>query len=54
MDSWIPKTHWAYKGPYQDYPYDAEAAGKLLDEAGWKLQGRRYLPHQRRPVTRWP
>ncbi len=37
MDSWIPKTHWAYKGPYQDYPYDVEAAGKLLDEAGWKL-----------------
>ncbi len=37
MDSWNPKTHWAYKGPYQDYPYDPEAAGKLLDEAGWKL-----------------
>ena len=37
MDSWLPKTHWAYKGPYQDYPYDPDAAGKLLDEAGWKL-----------------
>ena len=37
MDSWLPKTHWAYKGPYQDYRYDPEAAGKLLDEAGWKL-----------------
>ena len=38
MDSFLPKTHWAYKGPYQDYPYDPEAAGKLLDEAGWTLQ----------------
>ena len=37
MDSWLPKTHWAYKGPYQDYRYDPEAAGKLLEEAGWKL-----------------
>ena len=38
MDSFLPKTHWAYKGPYQDYPYDPAAAGKLLDEAGWKLK----------------
>lgn len=37
MDSFVPKTHWAYKGPYQDYPHDVAAAGKLLDEAGWKL-----------------
>lgn len=37
MDSFLPKTHWAYKGPYQDYPHDVEAAGKLLDEAGWAL-----------------
>jgi len=36
MDSFLPKTHWAYKGPYQDYPHDVEAAGKLLDAAGWK------------------
>lgn len=36
MDSFIPKTHWAYKGPYQDYKHDVEAAGKLLDAAGWK------------------
>jgi len=37
MDSFLPKTHWAYKGPYQDYPYDPVAGGQLLDEAGWKL-----------------
>src|SRR5688572_7099935 len=22
MDSFLPKTHWAYGGPYTDYPYD--------------------------------
>ncbi len=37
MDSWIPKSHWAYGGPYTDYPYDPEAGGALLDEAGWTL-----------------
>lgn len=35
MDTFLPKTHWAYKGPYTDYAYDPVAAGKLLDEAGW-------------------
>lgn len=37
MDSFVPKTHWAYSGPYQDYPYDPEAGAALLDEAGWTL-----------------
>lgn len=37
MDSFLPKTHWAYGGPYQDYPYDPEAGAALLDEAGWTL-----------------
>jgi ABC-type transport system substrate-binding protein len=37
MDSWIPKSHWAYGGPYTDYPYDPEAGAALLDEAGWTL-----------------
>ncbi len=37
MDTFLPKTHWAYKGGYQEYPFDPEAGGKLLDEAGWKL-----------------
>jgi ABC-type transport system substrate-binding protein len=37
MDSFLPKTHWAYSGPYQDYPYDPEAGAALLDEAGWTL-----------------
>lgn len=38
MDSFLPKTHWAYSGPYQDYEYNVEGAGALLDEAGWTLQ----------------
>lgn len=37
MDSFIPKTHWAYSGPYQDYEYDPEAGAALLEEAGWTL-----------------
>lgn len=38
MDSFLPKTHWAYKGPY-DFPwYDPEAGKALLEEAGW-VQG---------------
>ncbi len=36
MDSFLPKTHWAYKGPYTDMPqYDPEAGKALLEEAGW-------------------
>lgn len=37
MDSFLPKTHWAYGGPYTDYPYDPEAGAALLEEAGWTL-----------------
>ncbi|NJN83237.1 MAG: peptide ABC transporter substrate-binding protein, partial [Caldilineaceae bacterium] len=37
MDTMIPKTHWAYSGPYTDYAYDPEAGMALLDEAGWTL-----------------
>jgi len=38
MDSFLPKTHWAYSGPYADMPmYDPEAGMALLDEAGWTL-----------------
>jgi hypothetical protein len=38
MDSFLPKTHWAYSGPYADLPmYDPEAGMALLDEAGWTL-----------------
>ena len=37
MDTNLPKTHWAYKGPYTDYEYSVEKGGALLDEAGWKL-----------------
>ena len=36
MDSFLPKTHWAYSGPYSDLPmYDPEAGKALLEEAGW-------------------
>src|SRR4051812_41098151 len=24
MDSFVPKSHWAYKGPYMDYPHDVQ------------------------------
>ena len=37
MDSWLPKTHWAYSGPYTDYAFSVEKGGALLDEAGWKV-----------------
>lgn len=38
MDSFLPKTHWAYKGPYADMPmFDPEKGKALLDEAGWTL-----------------
>lgn len=37
MDSFLPKSHWAYKGPY-DFPwYDPDKGKALLDEAGWKM-----------------
>lgn len=36
MDSFLPKTHWAYSGPYTDMPmYDPEKGKALLEEAGW-------------------
>lgn len=36
MDSFLPKTHWAYGGPYADMPmFDPEAGKALLEEAGW-------------------
>ena len=36
MDSFLPKTHWAYSGPYADLPmFDPEAGKALLEEAGW-------------------
>ncbi|MFN8441000.1 MAG: ABC transporter substrate-binding protein [Caldilineaceae bacterium] len=35
MDSFVPKTHWAYKGPYTDYAYSPENGMALLEQAGW-------------------
>lgn len=37
MDSFNPKTHWAWQGPYDFPAYDPAAAAALLDEAGWTL-----------------
>src|SRR5262245_54909829 len=37
MDTFIPKTHWAYGGNITDYAYDPDAGMKLLDEAGWNV-----------------
>lgn len=35
MDSFLPKTHWAYKGPYTDYAYSPDNGMALLEQAGW-------------------
>lgn len=35
MDTFLPKTHWAYGGNITDYAYDPEAGKALLEEAGW-------------------
>jgi ABC-type transport system substrate-binding protein len=38
MDSFLPKAHWAYGGPYDDMPkYDPETGMALLEESGWTL-----------------
>jgi ABC-type transport system substrate-binding protein len=37
MDSFNPKSHWAWGGPYDFPQYDPEAGKALLDEAGWTL-----------------
>lgn len=35
-DSLLPSQHWAWTGDTQKYPYDADAANALLDQAGYK------------------
>jgi ABC-type transport system substrate-binding protein len=35
MDTFLPRTHWAYGGEVTDYAYDVEAGKALLEEAGW-------------------
>ncbi|MBK8051677.1 MAG: peptide ABC transporter substrate-binding protein [Anaerolineales bacterium] len=37
MDSNLPKTHWAWSGPYDFPQYDVEAGSATLDAAGWTL-----------------
>lgn len=38
MDSFLPRDHWAYSGPYENLPqYDPGAGRALLEEAGWTL-----------------
>jgi ABC-type transport system substrate-binding protein len=39
MDTFIPKTHWAYGGEITDYAYDPAAGMALLEEAGWTGEG---------------
>ncbi len=36
MDTFVPKSHWAWSGPYEAYDYSVEKGAALLDEAGWK------------------
>jgi len=48
MDTFLPKTHWAYSGPYTDYEYSPEKGGALLDAAGWKLpEGATYRQNEK-------
>lgn len=35
MDSFLPKTHWAYSQPTTQYPFDPAAGQALLEQAGW-------------------
>lgn len=39
MDTFIPKSHWAYAGDENVtiYPFDPDSGKALLDEAGWTL-----------------
>ncbi len=39
MDTFLPRTHWAYGGDVVDYAYDPEAGKALLEEAGWVGDG---------------
>lgn len=38
MDTFVPKSHWAYHQPSTQYPFDPEKGKALFDEAGWKLE----------------
>lgn len=43
MDSFLPKTHWAYTQPTFTYPYNPSAGEALLEAAGWvKYPGSEY------------
>lgn len=35
MDTFLPKSHWAYSGGYTDYEYNPEGGMALLEESGW-------------------
>lgn len=35
MDSFLPKDHWAYSGPYTDYAFSPENGMALLEQSGW-------------------
>lgn len=36
LDAGVPKTHWAWSGPYEAYDYAPSKGKALLEEAGWK------------------
>jgi len=38
MDTFVPKTSWAYTAPTTTYPYSPTVGQQLLDAAGWTLQ----------------
>lgn len=43
MDSFLPKTHWAYSQPITQYPFDPAIGQALLEQAGWTwVNGKNY------------
>ena len=48
MDTFLPKTHWAYSGPYTDYPYDPDAGDGALGRSRLDNARRRQHPPKRR------
>src|SRR5690606_8969078 len=39
LDTLFPSNHWSYPQDLEPIPYDPEGARRLLEEAGWTLQG---------------
>ena len=47
MDTCLPKTHWAYSGPYTDYAFERGEGRRAAGRGRLEAARRRHLPHQR-------